>query len=252
MTSPLFEVPLNRRIIDSTPGLIVHSHYAANLIRRERPDAAVGVAPATMAVHPGHSRRPELGIPDDAVLFASYGQITAEKQIELALQTFRRLRKSHVPAHYLLVGEATLDVDLPSLIAGLGLADSVHHVGYATDLSAFVDWLHTADVVVNLRYPTVGETSAVALRAMAAGKPLIVFDHGWYGELPYGVAAKTPPGDEAALLQAMARLAGSAELRRAMGRAALAHVRDNCLPSRTADAYIAFLNQLLATGLVHA
>jgi glycosyltransferase involved in cell wall biosynthesis len=87
---------------------------------------------------------------------------------------------------------------------------------------------------------------------MAAGKPLIVFDHGWYSELPDGAAVKTPPGDEAALLQAMSRLAGSAELRRTMGRAALTYARDNCQPSRVADAYIAFLNQLLATGIVHA
>jgi hypothetical protein len=50
----------------------------------------------------------------------------------------------------------------------------------------------------------------------------------------------------------MSRLAGSAELRRTMGGAALAYVRDNCLPSRVADAYITFLNQLLATGIVHA
>jgi glycosyltransferase involved in cell wall biosynthesis len=115
-----------------------------------------------------------------------------------------------------------------------------------------VDWLHTADVVVNLRQPTVGETSAVALRAMAAGKPLIVFDHGWYSELPDGAAVKTPPGDETALLQAMMRLAGSAELRRDVGDAALAYVRDNCRPARVADAYIAFLNQLLAAGIIHA
>jgi glycosyltransferase involved in cell wall biosynthesis len=193
-----------------------------------------------------------LGIPDGAVLFASYGQITAEKQIELALRAFRRLRENHIPAYYLLVGEAAPDMDLPSLIAGLGLADSVHHLGYAADLPAFVDWLHTADVVVNLRQPTVGETSAVALRAMAAGKPLIAFDHGWYSELPDEAVAKTPPGDETALIRAMTRLAGSAELRRDMGDVELAYVRDNCRPARVADAYIAFLNQLLAAGLVHA
>ncbi len=249
---PLFELPLNRRLIDAAPGLIVHSQYAAGLIRRARPGAVVGVVPAPAASHPGHSRRAELGIPDDAVLFASYGQITAEKQIELALRAFGRLREEYPQAHYLLVGEASPDVDLLSQVAALDLGDSVHHAGYAADLAAFVDWIHTADVVVNLRQPTVGETSAVALRAMADGKPLIVFDHGWYGELPDDAALKTPPADEAALRQAMARLAGSAELRRSLGDAALAYARDNGRPSHVAGLYIAFLAQLLAAGIVHA
>ena len=67
---------------------------------------------------------------------------------------------------------------------------------YVESFDAFVDWAATADVVLNLRYPTLGETSGAALRVMAAGRPLVVFDHGWYGELPDEAAVKVPPLDD--------------------------------------------------------
>jgi glycosyltransferase involved in cell wall biosynthesis len=249
--APLFAVPLNQRVVDAALGLIVHSQYAADRIRRERPGALVGIAPAPVEMRPGRSRRADLALPDDVVLFGSYGQLTAEKQIEPALRAFRRARETQPNAHYLLAGEAAPDVDVAALIDNLDLNEAVHHVGYVGDLNSFVDWIHTADVVINLRQPTVGETSAVALRALAAGKALIVFDHGWYSELPDTAAAKIPPGDEDALQAAMERLAGSAELRRDMGQAAWRYARHRCLPAHTADAYVDFLRQVLAAGIAY-
>ena len=55
---------------------------------------------------------------------------------------------------------------------------------------AFVDetrlWslMAACDVHVNLRSPTMGETSGTAIRALSLGKPLIVSDVGWFAELP--------------------------------------------------------------------
>lgn len=155
------------------------------------------------------------------------------------------MRENHPDAHFLLVGETRPDVDLAALIAANELEDAVHHIGYVADLDEFVNWIHTADVVVNLRQPTVGETSAVALRAMAAARPLIVFDHGWYSELPEEAALKTPAGESEALRAAMERLAASADLRRSMGAAGLEYVRRNCLPQHVAGAYHDFLHNVL-------
>jgi len=250
--APLFDLPLNRRVIDASVGLIVHSRYAADRARQQRPDRPLAVVPALVEMRPGRSRRAELGLPEDAVLFGSFGQITAEKQIDLALRAFRGMRETHPNAHYLLVGETRPDVDVAALIAELGLSGVVHHVGFAPELGEFVDWIHTADVVVNLRYPTVGETSAIALRAMAAGRPLLVFDHGWYSELPDAAVLKVPPLDAAALQRAMTRVAASANLRDNMGRAAQAYVRRNCLPPRVAGAYLDFLHAVLEPAAAHA
>lgn len=245
--APLFEEPLNRRLLDVSLGLIVHSRYAAERARRQRSDLPLAVVQALIEPCPGRSLRDRLALPDNAVLFGSFGQITAEKRIDLALQAFQRVRRNYPAAHYLLVGETRPDVDLPALLAEYELADAVHQIGYVADLAEFVDWITTVDVVVNLRQPTVGETSAIALRAMAAARPLIVFDHGWYSELPDDAAMKTAPGDIDALQAAMERLAASAGTRRSMGAAGLAYVHRHCLPQHVARAYIDFLYHVLET-----
>ncbi len=245
--APLYEETLNRRLLDASLGLIVHSRYAAERARRQRSDLPLAVVQALIEPRSGRSLRDRLALPDNAVLFGSFGQITAEKRIDLALQAFQRVRRNHPAAHYLLVGETRPDVDLPALLAEYELADAVHQIGYVANLAEFVDWITTVDVVVNLRQPTVGETSAIALRAMAAARPLIAFDHGWYSELPDDAAMKTAPGDIDALQAAMERLAASAGTRRSMGAAGLAYIHRHCLPQHVARAYIDFLYHVLET-----
>lgn len=41
-----------------------------------------------------------------------------------------------------------------------------------------------SDIVVNLRFPSMGETSGALIRALGMGKPCIVSDDGWFSELP--------------------------------------------------------------------
>ena len=48
------------------------------------------------------------------------------------------------------------------------------------------------DVLVNLRSPTMGETSGSVIRGLSLGKPLLVSDVGWFSELPDGVGAQDP------------------------------------------------------------
>jgi glycosyltransferase involved in cell wall biosynthesis len=243
------ETALNDRVLDSSLGLIVHSAYVAGKIRRRGFERPLSIIPALIEEYPGRSRRDELNLAEDAVLFASFGLITKQKQIEMTLRAFQSLRESMPNARYLLVGEALAEVDVEAVIQELRLVGFVTHVGYVPDLSIFVDWVHTADVVINLREPTVGETSATALRAMAAGRPLIVFDQGWYREIPDEAAIKTAPLDEEMLLAAMLRLARSPQLREEMGQAGQRYTREVCHPAAVAEAYIRALSSTLEAYL---
>jgi glycosyltransferase involved in cell wall biosynthesis len=241
---PLYDLPLNDRLLDLSLGVIVHSAYVRQLVVEQRPLLPVAVIPEMIAQHPGQSRRAELDWPDDAIIFASVGQITPAKQIDLALRAFAKVRQTVPQVRYLLVGEAETAVNLSQLIAELELAGAVRYLGRVDNFQAFIDWVHTADVVVNLRHPTIGETSAAALRAMAAGKPLIVFDHGWYSELPEDACAQVPPLDEAALVESMLMLAQSAAKRGEMGQAAVGYITHTCSPAQAAQAYLTFVRQL--------
>jgi len=242
---PLFDTPLNQRLIDAAAGVIVHSAYVAEKIRRYRPGVSMATIPHLVKMESGRNFRQTLDIPDGAVIFGSFGQITSEKQIDVALAAFQKVHQQHPDTRYLLVGETRPDVDLDAILFDLGLRDCVIHVGYVDNFDDFTAWLRVPDVVVNLRYPTIGETSGVTLRAMAAARPVIVYDHGWYSELPGDAALMVPPGDTAALEGAMEALAQSADLRQSMGQAGYKYVREQCDPARAAQAYAEFLRATL-------
>jgi glycosyltransferase involved in cell wall biosynthesis len=242
---PLFELPLSDRLVRSSLGLIVHSHHAAALVQAQQPRCPVELVPAPIGLQAGRSRRQELGLPAETLIFASLGQVTQNKQAEQLLRVFKQLHHENNATFLLFVGELLPEVDLAGIVRDLELDNIVGSTGYVTTLPTFIDWIYTADIVVNLRYPTVGETSATALRALAAGRPLVVFDHGWYGELPDTVALKVPPLDDAALLDAMRALAASPEQRRQIGRAAAAYVLHNHHPAQVAGRYITFLRHLI-------
>ena len=64
------------------------------------------------------------------------------------------------------------------------------------------------DVLVNLRSPTMGETSGSVIRGLSLGKPMLVSDVGWFSELPDGVALKIPVDEyEVATIAAALELA---------------------------------------------
>lgn len=246
--NPLTEVALSERLIDSSLALIVHSHTVAGWIAATRPLARVAVIPHLVVPRRGRSRRDQLKLPPEAVLIAVVGQVTSAKQLPLALRAFRRLLAFVPDARFLIVGEVLPEVDLDAALGEQGLAERVIRLDYVESFDAFNDWAATADIVLNLRYPTLGETSGAALRVMAAGRPLIVFDHGWYGEIPEGAAVRVPPLDEEALLAALLELARSPERREAMGATAARYVAQVCAPAAVADAYLEFIAALEPAG----
>ena len=242
----LFDIPLNKRLLDLSLGLIVHSRYAQKLVQLRKSSVPVIVIPQSVSVFANESRRRRLPWPDDAVIFASVGQITAEKQIEFALHAFKEVRQTIPNAYYLVVGEQTGATDLSTTIDSLGLSDSVWLTGHVSDEQEFIDWISSADIIINLRYPTVGETSRTALCALAAGRPLIVFDHGWYSELPDSACVKVPPLDKNALFTAMSQLAQHPQKRQQLGESGQLHIKREHDPDHAANAYVAFIRQQLS------
>ncbi|HLK45496.1 MAG TPA: hypothetical protein VKT18_05885, partial [Acidimicrobiales bacterium] len=92
----------------------------------------------------------------------------------------------------------------------------------------------------NLRYPTMGETSGSAIRALSLGKPLVVSDVGWFAELPDDVALKVPVDEHEVGVLAAALWLGS-EHGAALGQAARAYVEREHGVEAVADRYVAAL-----------
>ena len=112
--------------------------------------------------------------------------------------------------------------------------------------------MQACDVHVNLRSPTMGETSGTAIRALALGKPLVVSDVGWFAELPDDVALKVPVDDDEVdtLVAALDLLASRPDVRAAMGAAALELARSEHDLDRVADLYVAAFELAAGGGAV--
>ncbi|MEZ4517903.1 MAG: hypothetical protein R3C44_14160 [Chloroflexota bacterium] len=181
--TPLAEVTLNDRLLDSSLGVIVHSAFAQRHIQEKRPDIPTAVIPQLIAPYATHSRRAELGLSDDVVLFGSVGQITAASDTPELLANAAGSCWIRGSPHTSSSSARSCRRRPWKRRSLIWIWSHITRTGYR-NLAGFVDWTTTPDVVLNLRYPTLGETSASALRAMATGRPVIVSDHGWYSELP--------------------------------------------------------------------
>lgn len=80
-------------------------------------------------------------------------------------------------------------------IKELGLQDLVTIHGFVSE-DILNDRLSTADLVLNLRYPTIGEASGSQLRIWNASVPSLVTNIGWFRDLPEDTVVKIDPSQE--------------------------------------------------------
>lgn len=250
-----FLMPLNRRVVGASLGIITHNQYAASELEAgphgELPPVAViphHLSPRAYeldALDKGECRR-SLGIPEDSFVIASHGFVTQSKRIPIVLAAFKKLLEHMPNALYLIVGEDHWKWSVAPLIEQMGLGGRVRITGYVTERD-FFRYLKAIDALVNLRYPTAGETSGTLVRALGAGVPVIVSDYGQFSELPDDVCLKVAPGqDEERQLGARLRaLANRPALRAALHRRAQTWTRAECDIRRSAARYLDFAERLI-------
>src|SRR5260370_3735398 len=91
------------------------------------------------------------------------------RQLRESERVCRRLLRLQPDAKMILVGEPHPDFPLQSIIQSLDLSASVRLLGFVP-MDDFVGYIAASDIVLNLRYPTVGENSGTLMRALGFGK----------------------------------------------------------------------------------
>jgi glycosyltransferase involved in cell wall biosynthesis len=247
-TDAAFDFPCCEPVLAAARGLIAHSRYVAERAAAMRPGLPAAIVPMGVPLPPAASRaaaRARLGLPAEAALLASFGHINAWKRVEPALRALRQLRDDGRDARYLLVGSVSPNYDLAGLVGRMGLSDAVTITGYVPR-GQFEDYVAAADICLNLRHPTGGETSASLLRLLGAGRPTLVSAIGSFAELPAGVAAQVDPdAGEGELLLAYCRLLlARPDLAAALGARARAFVAAEHSLGAAALGYARFLARL--------
>ena len=230
-------------VLGLATGLIVHSHHV-----EDRARAAGYEGPIWRIPHPAWPV-PELGPSDGSPhgrpLLGCFGNLNASKRIPQLLEAFARLRRDHPGARLLLVGATSPGFDLERRLQRLGLSEEgIVRLDYVAEERLW-SLMAACDACVNLRAPTMGETSGSVVRQLSLGKPVVVSDVGWFSELPDDVALKVPVEDREVetLHAALELLATQEDARRAMGAAAAELARREHDLGRVAERYAAVLEQ---------
>ena len=118
------------------------------------------------------SKRRELGVPLDATVVISVGELTKRKNHRTAIKAISGIKMDRMnKLYYIICGEGALKDDLLKLCKDLKIENRVFLLGYRNDME---DLLHMADIFL---FPSLQEGLSVALmEAMAAGLPCVVSD----------------------------------------------------------------------------
>ena len=245
---PLFRLP-----VETARVVGVHNGFMREAVLEEVPAARVApiVMPAAPApVDPGvvAALRARLGFAPDDIVVGSFGLMTREKRIETVARAVARAASSVPRLRLLLAGPVPDESALRSLLERRGVAGRTVVTG-RVPLEALPAHIAAADLVLHLRYPTAGETSAALLRVLAQGRPAVVPDLPNLEEIPADAVVKLDVADEEGeATRALLRLAASPELRERLGRRAAAYAGAAHAPRRCAASYEAALEEVRGAG----
>ncbi|MBY0074707.1 glycosyltransferase [Priestia aryabhattai] len=230
------EAMLLQRIVNHSKGILVHSHYTA-----EKLSALYSNIPVL---------RIPMGIPDniiktnpltirkkyncgDCVIISAFGIVAHTKRIvELIVSYTHALKHFNSNTKLFIVGKNALDSPSQSFIDDLIEANNLQErIIFHGEVPAeeYNELLSISDLVVSLRYPQKGETSAALMRAIAAGKPTIATDIGTFSEIPDEMCLKISYGvnEIPELVKALVKLVDDPGLRIKMGHKAFEYFDRN-------------------------
>ena len=189
--------------------------------------------------------RRELALADDELLLVAVGNLYPVKGHAVLLRALAALHAAQPDLRWRLAiaGRGGEEASLRELAATSGIEARVHLLGYRADVG---DILAAADVYT---MPSLSEGLPLALlEAMAAALPVVASATGGIPEAARAgeEALLVPPGDPAALSDALGRLVRDAELRRGLGAAAAKRAREEHGIDRMLDRYEGLYAALLA------
>src|SRR5437870_3605815 len=219
-------LPMTRRLLESSEALIVHSRFMQEEMRSAGFEGPIARIPhgAWIPDIDRQAYRERLGLDETTPLVGIFGFLKSYKRIAESLRAFRRLLRVEPRAKMILVGERHPDFPVDSLIRTMDLGAHVRVVGF-TPIEDFSGFVAACDIVLNLRYPTVGETSGSLLRALGLGRAVLVSDVGAFHELPDSICLKVPVGaaEEDLIFEYLNLLVSRPEVAREFGARARAY-----------------------------
>ncbi len=245
-----FEYPMLKRIASVSEAVIVHNPAAAGAVRRHAPNARVIEIPHLFAAPRDLPTlidtlrfRAELGLHPHTLLVGVLGHLRESKRLPALLRAMARVWDAGADARLLIAG-AFASSDLERALATQLADPRILRRDYLPEAD-FWRYASAIDVCANLRFPTAGETSGIAVRMMGIGKPVMFTAGEEIARIPENACLRIDagPAEEEMLAQTILWLARDREAAMEIGRRAAAHIADQHAIEKVAAQYWAAINR---------
>jgi glycosyltransferase involved in cell wall biosynthesis len=250
--------PASKPILDEAAGVIVHSHtvkrwaedyYGKNYVTNWRVVPHLRRLPHLIS---RRSARDELELDDSVFLVCSFGLLGPTKNNHSVLEAWLASPLStDQRCRLVFVGEnhpGEYGSQLTKRIKESGLTDRITITGWASP-KLFRNYLAAADMAIQLRTLSKGETSGTMLDCLAYGLPLVINSHGPAAEFPEGVVTKLP--DQfcvADLTSVITSLWQSEADRESFSRSAVSFIGTRHAPAKVGELYKDAIESIYAQG----
>jgi glycosyltransferase involved in cell wall biosynthesis/SAM-dependent methyltransferase len=245
---PDYDIPMLKSVLARSRAAIVHSDAVGRVLRAEGFKGPIGKIPhgAWLVDADRMAYRTRIGADESTPLIGIFGFLKPYKRIAESLRAFKRLVRVSPQARMILVGEAHQELPLASMIRAMSLTKHVRHIDFCP-IEDFNGYLAACDIVLNLRFPTVGESSGTLLRALGMGKAVVVSDIGSFREYPDEICLKAPvdASEEDHLFEYMNLLTSRPEVAQSLGARARKWVAEECSWDSVAHRYVNFLRAVM-------
>lgn len=239
--------PVNFDVIRHATGIIVHSEFSRKLAASWYGDSIAEDWVCIPHLRVAKTRadrsgaRERLGVGADEFVVCCFGMLGIAKQNQRLLDAWLKSELgADTRCRLVFVGHNGTDAyarTLEDTIRKAGVADRVTITGWASH-DTFHDYLAAADLAVQLRTHSRGETSGTVLDCMNYQLPVIVNACGPMGDLPRdGVWMLPESFEDAELVDAMEMLWRSPERRRTLGERAREIILEQHDPQACARSY---------------
>lgn len=252
------QFPCSYSPIREAKGVIIHSQHAHDLAAKwygEEVAKRIHVIPhlrnlPEIGPKLRSQARERLGIEQGVFLVCSFGIVNKTKLSHRLFSAWQNVHLRKDPnARLVFVGE-TLNEYSSSLrreVEASEFGNRVSFTGWASS-SIFQDYLAAADVAVQLRTDSRGETSGTVLDCMAHGVATICNAHGSFAEVPdQGVWKLDDRFTDDALVDAMDTLWREADRRKALGYSARQQIERHYSPAFCSERYFQAIEQAYNT-----
>jgi len=245
--------PCSLSVIARGLGVIVHSKHATDLAAhwygaRAQDFSVIPLVRDTALNIQRKEARQALGVPDDAFLLCSFGHLSPIKLNHRLLDAWAQVIARRGPSKALLVfvGEISDPQHRKAFARQLNqlqLSKRVRLTGW-TSPEKYQTFLAAADLCVQLRSQSRGESSAAALDCMNHGQATIINAHGSMVDIPASTVIQLPDeftDDE--LVQAIIHMMDNPKQRAELGQRARAEIVSRHTPEHVAARYTEAIEQ---------